>query len=96
MVGSGDVAAGGVPPFHVHAGHAFEGFELVSRVDGPPLLLARCDCGEVLDVADARFIGCPDCRGKDPVCTRCGGSGEIVDHAALEWRRPDEGSQNVP
>jgi hypothetical protein len=96
MVGSGDLAADGVPSFHVHPGHAFEGFELISRADGQPLLLARCDCGEVLDVADARFTGCTRCGGEDPACGRCGGSGKIVDHAALEWRRLDAGSQKVP
>jgi len=71
----------GVPAFHVHPGHAFEGFELVET---PPVLLARCDCGEVLDVAEARFTRCPECVGE--ACVRCGGTGRVVDHAALEWR----------
>jgi hypothetical protein len=95
MVGSGDNAADAIPPFHVHAGHAFEGFELVGRVDGPPLLLTRCECGEVLDVADARFTRCPNCLGEDRACTRCDGSGQIVDHTALQWRRLDVGSKSV-
>jgi hypothetical protein len=78
----------GVPPFHVHPGHVFEGFELS---EGEALLLARCGCGAVLDVAEARFAACPDCGGSDAGCPRCGGSGRVVDHAALLWRR-----QNVP
>jgi hypothetical protein len=89
MAGSANARPDGIPPFHVHAGHAFEGFELVRRVDGENLLIARCDCGEVLDVADARFIRCPRCSGTDSACSRCGGSGQIVDHAALQWRRAD-------
>jgi hypothetical protein len=75
---------GGIPPFHVHRGHDFEGFELVET-----LLLARCSCGAVLDVADAHFSACPDCVGQG-ACPRCGGTGRVIDHAALEWR------QNVP
>ena len=39
----------------------------------------------VLDVAEARFARCPDCAGGGGGCARCGGSGRIVDHAALEW-----------
>src|SRR4029079_11366759 len=70
----------GVPPFHVHPHHAFEGFELR---DG--LLLARCSCGDVLDVADARYAPCPDCDGTTDACTRCAGTGRVIDHAALEW-----------
>ncbi len=77
----------GVPAFHVHPGHRFEGFELVEG----SLLLARCSCGAVLDEAEARFAGCPACGGNGAGCARCGGSGEVVDHAALLWRR-----QNVP
>ena len=75
----------GVPAFHVHPGHAFEGFELTEPPDGPATLVARCSCGEVLDIADARFTRCPECSGG---CARCGGTGRIVDHAALEWRLP--------
>jgi hypothetical protein len=78
-----------IPPFHVHAGHAFEGFELVERAGETPLLLARCECSAVLDVAEARFAGCPDCSGEGG-CGRGGGTGGIVDHAALQW------VQNVP
>jgi hypothetical protein len=76
--------SGGVPPFHVHPGHAFEGFELVGRPNTTPILAARCQCGEVLDVAEARFAPCPECDGRG--CVRCEHTGRIVDHAALEWR----------
>jgi hypothetical protein len=80
----------GIPPFRVHAGHRFEGFELVERPRSSPLLLARCNCGAVLDVADACFARCPECLGADPACTRCGGTGRVVDHQALEWRQPEQ------
>lgn len=83
--------AQGVSPFHVHPGHAFEGFELVQDSGGSPLLLARCDCGAVLDVAQARFMPCPDCRAQTAGgsrCARCGGSGRVIDHAALQWQAP--------
>lgn len=80
--------AQGSPSFHVHPGHAFEGFELVDDGRSPPLLLARCDCGAVLDVADARFALCPDCDGKNRACTRCAGTGRVIEHEALEWRAP--------
>lgn len=88
-----DSSAGweGVPAFHVHPEHAFEGFELVECPDGRSMLQARCDCGAVLDVAEARFAACPECPGRG--CVRCEGTGRIVDHAALEWRLSD---QNVP
>ncbi len=74
----------GVAAFHVHPGHAFEGFELIGHPNTTPMLVARCQCGEVLDVAEARFAPCPECTGGD--CVRCGGTGRVVDHAALEWR----------
>jgi hypothetical protein len=76
----------GIPPFHVHPGHAFEGFELVERSGAPPLLLARCECGAVLDAADALFDRCPDCLGRRTPCSRCAGTGRVVNHEALEWR----------
>ena len=76
---------GGVPPFHVHRGHLFEGFELVEPEGEPPMLLARCSCGEVLDTAQARFCRCPECDGSGDGCTRCAGTGRVIDHAALEW-----------
>jgi hypothetical protein len=83
------MGAGGIPPFHVHPGHAFEGFEVVERPGGAAVLLARCACGAVLDVADARFAVCPRCAGADPACRRCAGAGRVVDHAALQWHPPD-------
>jgi hypothetical protein len=82
--------SGGGAAFQVHPGHAFEGFELVARPNAAPMLVARCHCGEVLDVAEARFASCPDCAGGE--CVRCGGTRRIVDHAALEWRA----APNVP
>lgn len=77
-----EVRREGTGSFHVHRRHAFEGFKLVGEV-----LEARCTCGAVLDVADAAYADCPECDG-EPRCLRCGGSGAVVDHAALEWRRP--------
>jgi hypothetical protein len=82
------VSPEGVPPFHVHSGHAFEGFELAEAADGSPMLLARCNCGQVLDVADARFAVCPECTGSGGGCARCAGTGRVVDHTALQWRVP--------
>ncbi len=72
----------GVGSFHVHRGHAFEGFELRGET-----LVALCACGETLDVASAAYTRCPECDG-EAACRRCGGSGAVVDHAALEWRLP--------
>jgi hypothetical protein len=80
--------ADATPPFHVHRGHAFEGFELVQSSDGVPLLIARCDCGAVLDVAEARFVACPECGGEASDCARCAGTGRVIEHAALQWRAP--------
>jgi hypothetical protein len=74
--------------FHVHAGHEFEGFQ-IERRGGGAILVARCSCGAVLDVADAVFVRCPECAG-DPACTRCGGTALVIDHTALEWRLPTE------
>lgn len=81
-----------IGPFHVHAHHAFEGFTIEGR-RGVVTLVARCDCGAALDVADAVFKDCPDCTGVDdgvpsPGCSRCGGTGAVVDHSALTWRGP--------
>jgi hypothetical protein len=84
------MAGTGIPPFHVHPGHAFEGFELLERAGKSPLLLARCGCGTVLDVAEARFARCPECADRGGACARCEGTGRILDHAALQW------VQNVP
>ena len=77
------VAESGLGSFNVHRGHAFEGLELAGG-----LVRARCACGVVLDVAEPAYADCPDCRGER--CSRCGGTGAIVDHAALEWRLPLE------
>ncbi len=76
-------APSGIGSFHVHRGHAFEGFEL--RPDGD--LAALCSCGATLDVARRRVHGVPGLPG-GVACARCGGSGAVVDHAALEWRLP--------
>jgi len=73
--------ASGIGSFNIHRGHAFEGFELVGG-----LVRARCACGIVLDVAEPAYSRCPDCRGDR--CSRCGGTGLVFDHAALEWRLP--------
>jgi hypothetical protein len=72
----------GVGSFHVHRGHAFEGFELRGGQ-----LAALCACGSTLDVADAAFARCPVCAGAGD-CLRCAGTGVVVDHAALAWRLP--------
>ncbi|MDQ3784923.1 MAG: hypothetical protein M3360_08620 [Actinomycetota bacterium] len=76
--------------FHVHKGHAFEGFTIENR-RGVVMLVARCDCGAALDVADAVFRDCPDCNepGREATnCGRCGATGIVVDHTALIWRQP--------
>lgn len=86
MATAGNTGVAGVPPFHVHPGHAFEGFELLEPSDAAPRLLARCACGAVLDWAEAAFAGCPECQGRDGECARCGGTGRVIDHAALQWR----------
>jgi predicted RNA-binding Zn-ribbon protein involved in translation (DUF1610 family) len=81
---------GAFGPFHVHRGHDFEGFE-IEETQSRAVLLARCACGAVLDVADAVFAPCPACGGARAArCARCGGSGQVVDHAALRWRLPAE------
>jgi hypothetical protein len=77
-------------PFRVHENHAFEGFTIEKR-SGAVVLVARCDCGDALDVADAVFRECPDCSGPGEAtgsCARCGATGVVVDHSALTWRRP--------
>ena len=75
--------------FHVHRGHDFEGFQ-IERLQGRAILLALCTCGTVLDSADAVFAPCPDCDADGRACARCGGTGQVIDHAALRWRLPDE------
>jgi hypothetical protein len=88
--GKGGVSSG--PGFRLHRDHAFGGMEIV----GPPgnrSILARCDCGHLLDIAEAVFRLCPECKGVPTPgrrCRRCGGTGEVVDHAALWWRTPEE------
>jgi hypothetical protein len=78
------------PFFAVHVDHDFEGFEIV-RDRGRDVLVARCGCGEILDTAEAVFRICPECGPEAraraaSACGRCGGSGQIVDHARLTWR----------
>ena len=70
----------GVGSFHINRGRAFEGFEL--RMD---TLSALCARGETLDVAHAAFTRCPGYDG-GAACPRFGGSGAVLDHAALAWR----------
>jgi hypothetical protein len=90
MVGREAVAMGdALGPFHVHRGHDFEGFQ-IEWWQGRAILLARCACGTVLDAADAAFAHCPDCDADGRACVRCGGTGQVIDHAALRWRLPDE------
>jgi hypothetical protein len=79
----------GIGSFHVHRGHEFEGFQIEPH-GGRPLLVARCRCGERLDVAEAAFAPCPDCAGAVRTCVRCGGTGRVIDHAALRWRLPTQ------
>ena len=77
------------PPFasaRAHPGHAFDGMCIVAAGDGTRVIVARCSCGDVLDVADAGFAPCGEHGGSK--CARCGGSGEIVDHRRLAWRAP--------
>jgi hypothetical protein len=74
----------------VHPGHEFEGFEILTQPDGARVLHARCACGAILGVADGAFVVCPDCGGSGAPCSRCDGSGEVVDHAALHWRSPED------
>ena len=47
--------------------------------------MARCAFGGILDVVVPVFARCPDRDRR-----RCGGSGAVIDHAALLWRLPDE------
>lgn len=79
----------GIGPFHVHPGHAFEGFEIAEG-----LLLTRCSCGQVLDGAVSEFGPCPSCEGageqEGESCLRCDGTGEVVQHEGLVWQQlPD-------
>ena len=78
---TGGQQTAGIGAFHVHRGHAFDGFELRGG-----LLVALCACGTRLDTAEAAFEACPECSGARD-CLRCAGSGVVVDHAALVWRR---------
>jgi hypothetical protein len=82
MAGQLAPSESGVGSFHVHRGHAFEGFELRGGQ-----LAALCACGSTLDVADAAFARCPVCAGAGG-CLRCAGTGVVIDHAALAWRLP--------
>jgi hypothetical protein len=77
-------------PTRAHPWHAFDGMRILDGPRSSRLIVARCACGEVIDVADAVFAACADHAG--PGCPRCAGSGEVVDHRALAWRpaTPDE------
>jgi hypothetical protein len=96
-------AVDAIGSFHVHPGHGFEGFEIIDRGTRGEIVVARCACGAVLDVADASFAQCSECEGSGArratsvtasaacgACMRCGGTGRVVDHAALTWRLPTE------
>ncbi len=72
------------PPFRaVHLLHAFEGLEIEGDT-----IVARCDCGAILGTSPAAFRLCPECAGEG-ACRRCGGTGEVVDHARLAWSPPE-------
>jgi hypothetical protein len=73
----------------LHRDHAFGGMEIVESAV-PRAIVARCECGVALDVAEAVFGVCPECSNEGSGCRRCAGTREIVDHAALEWQRPEE------
>jgi len=75
--------AAGIGSFHVHRGHAFDGFELRGGV-----LDALCSCGAVLDSAAVVLTVCDECGGSGRPCLRCGTTGKTIDHASLEWRVP--------
>jgi hypothetical protein len=78
--------------WRLHPDHAFGGMEIVDSVV-PPAIVARCECGAALDVAIAVFATCPRCSGRAGGCRRCGDTGEVVDHAALEWSPVEEWRQ---
>jgi hypothetical protein len=92
MTGRGVGVTGPLGPFHVHPGHEFEGFQIEPR-QGGAIVAARCACGAVLDVADAVLVPCPECEGAGQACSRCGGTGQVIDHAALRWRLPVDGEE---
>jgi hypothetical protein len=80
----------GIGSFQVHPGHLFGGMLITG--EGRRTIAAMCGCGEVLCWAEAVFASCSECGGtgfgqtEGGSCLRCGGSGEIVEHAALDWR----------
>jgi hypothetical protein len=80
------VVAPALEPLRVHPGHEFEGFEILTQTGGARVLVARCRCGATLGIADAAFARCPECGAGGEPCSRCGSTGEVVDHAALHWR----------
>jgi hypothetical protein len=73
--------AAGIGSFHVHRGHAFDGFELRAGV-----VDALCSCGTVLDSATVVLTACDECAGSGRPCLRCGTTGKTIDHASLAWR----------
>jgi hypothetical protein len=96
---SGGTGTGeGSSSFQVHPGHPFGGLLLTGERERTAL--AMCDCGAVLSRAKAVFATCSECSGTgdrraEVPCHRCGGSGEVVDHAALEWERADDETEGA-
>jgi hypothetical protein len=80
---------GSVGVFEIHPGHPFDGLAIVGQ-EGSDAIVARCGCGDVLAIAPALFSVCPECCGVGHGCLRCGSTGRVVDHAGLQWRKPDE------
>ena len=94
----GEKAREGTGSFQVHPGHPFGGLLLTG--ENERTAVATCSCGAVLSRAEAVFATCVQCGGTgkreaEGPCLRCGGSGEVVDHAALEWRRADEDTEGA-
>ena len=90
--GGDEGTRGGSGSFQVHLDHPFGGLLLTGEHERNAVAL--CGCGVVLSRAKAVFIPCTECDGtgeqRAEVCRRCAGSGEVVDHAALEWRTNEE------
>ncbi|MGH2775297.1 MAG: hypothetical protein ACRDJT_07685 [Actinomycetota bacterium] len=96
--GGGEGSGEGSGSFQVHPGHSFGGLLLTGKHERTAVAL--CGCGAVLSRAKAVFTTCSECSGTgdrraDVQCLRCGGTGEVVDHAALEWRRADDETEEA-